>query len=146
LNLIKLANDALTKVRRRVTWDLRQRRGRKLDPEWANRRRLLTARERLSEKSFAKMWNQISAEDPSSQILSAWIAKEELRNSVPSARNVTVTYWGHASFPWLTGPWGTGGRLARSRDSVISSGHPRRASLRARRAQPSHGSRSTLSR
>ena len=40
-HLVKLANDALTKVRRRVTWDLRERRGRKIDPEWANRRRLL---------------------------------------------------------------------------------------------------------
>jgi hypothetical protein len=56
-----------------------QRRGRKLGPEWANRRRLLRARERLSEKGFAKMWNQIQAEDPSAHILSAWIAKEELR-------------------------------------------------------------------
>jgi transposase len=85
-HLVKLANDALTKVRRRVTWDLRDRRGRKLDPEWANRRRLLTARECLSDKSFAKMWNQISAEDPSSQILSAWIAKEELRTLLSTVR------------------------------------------------------------
>ncbi|MGH3971572.1 MAG: transposase, partial [Mycobacterium sp.] len=78
-HLVKLGNDAVTKVRRRVTWDLKDRRGRKLDPEWANRRRLLRGRERLSEKSFAKMWNAITAEDPSAQILSAWIAKEELR-------------------------------------------------------------------
>ncbi|MGH3596796.1 MAG: ISL3 family transposase, partial [Mycobacterium sp.] len=67
-HLVKLGNDALTKVRRRVTWDLRERRGRKLDPEWANRRRLLRARERLSQKSFATMWNAIIAEDPSGQI------------------------------------------------------------------------------
>ncbi len=78
-HLVKLANDAVTKVRRRVTWDLRDRRGRKLDPEWANRRRLLRARERLSDKSFVKMWNAIVEEDDSGQILSAWIAKEELR-------------------------------------------------------------------
>jgi hypothetical protein len=65
---VKLANDALTNVRRRVTWDLRDRRGRKRDPEWANRRRLLRARERLSKKSFATMWNEITAEDPSAQI------------------------------------------------------------------------------
>jgi transposase len=63
-HLVKLANDALTKVRRRVTWDLRERRGRKLDPEWANRRRLLRARERLSQNSFVKMWNRIQDEDP----------------------------------------------------------------------------------
>jgi transposase len=85
-HLVKLANDALTKVRRRVTWELHDRRGRKRDPEWANRRRLLTARERLSNKSFAKMWNRISAADPSAQILSAWIAKEELRTLCSTAR------------------------------------------------------------
>ena len=55
-------------------WDLRERRGGKLDPEWANRRRLLTARERLSNKSFVKMWNEINDADPTAQILSAWIA------------------------------------------------------------------------
>jgi transposase len=85
-HLVKSANDALTKVRRRITWDLRERRGRKLDPGWANRRRLLRARERLSQKSFAKMWNQISAEDPSAQILTAWIAKEELRTLLATVR------------------------------------------------------------
>jgi len=85
-NLVKLANDALSRVRRRVTWDLRDRRGRKIDPEWANRRRLLTARERLSGTSFAKMWNRISDEDPSAQILSAWIAKEELRTLLSTVR------------------------------------------------------------
>jgi transposase len=85
-HLVKLANDALTKIRRRVTWDLRDRRGRRIDPEWANRRRLLTARERLSHKAFAKMWNRIDAQDPSAQILSAWIAKEELRTLLSTMR------------------------------------------------------------
>jgi transposase len=78
-HLVKLGNDALTKVRRRVTWELRDHRGRKLDPEWANRRRLLRARELLSQSSFARMWNTIIDEAPSAQILSAWIAKDELR-------------------------------------------------------------------
>jgi transposase len=85
-HLVKLANDALTKVRRRVTWDLRDRRGRRIDPEWANRRRLLRARERLSDTSFAKMWNTIVSEDHSGQILSAWIAKEELRTLLSTVR------------------------------------------------------------
>jgi hypothetical protein len=85
-HLVALANDALTKVRRRVTWDLRDRRGRRIDPEWANRRRLLRARERLSDKSFAKMWNTIVSEDNTSQILSAWIAKEELRTLLSTVR------------------------------------------------------------
>src|SRR5690625_267333 len=85
-HLVKLANDAVTKVRRRVTWDLRDRRGRKLDPEWANRHRLLRAREHLSNKSFATMWNAITDEDPSGQILTAWIAKEELRTLLSIVR------------------------------------------------------------
>jgi transposase len=85
-HLVKLGNDALTKVRRRVTWDLRDRRGRKMDPEWANRRRLLRGRERLSGKSFAKMWNAIIDEDDTGQILSAWIAKEELRTLLSTVR------------------------------------------------------------
>jgi transposase len=85
-HLVKLANDALTKVRRRVTWDLRDRRGRRIDPEWANRRRLLRARERLSPNTFVKMWNRIQDEDPSAQILSAWIAKEELRTLLSTVR------------------------------------------------------------
>jgi transposase len=70
-HLVALANNALTTVRRRVTWDLRDRRGRRIDPE--NRRRLLRARERLSDNSFVKMWNAIVSEDDTSQILSAWI-------------------------------------------------------------------------
>lgn len=78
-----LANDALTAVRRRVTWAFHDRRGRKIDPQWANRRRLLTARERLSDKSFAKMRNRINAVDPRAQILSAWIAK---RSCAPCCR------------------------------------------------------------
>lgn len=78
-HLVKLANDALTGVRRRVTFDAHGRRGRKQDPEWANRRRLLTARERLSPRAFATMWNTLVDNDPSAQILAAYIAKEELR-------------------------------------------------------------------
>lgn len=88
-----LANDALTAVRRRVTWAFHDRRGRKIDPQWANRRRLLTARERLSDKSFAKMRNRINAVDPRAQILSAWIAKEELRTLLSTVRTGGTPTW-----------------------------------------------------
>lgn len=86
-HLVKLANDTVTKVRRRVTWELKDRRGGKIDPEWANRHRLLTARERLSDKNFAKMWNAIVDEDPTAQILSAYIAKEELRTLLSTVKS-----------------------------------------------------------
>jgi transposase len=85
-HLVKLANDTVTKVRRRVIWEQKGRRGRKIDPAWANRRRLLTAKEHLSPKAFATMWNSLIDSDPSGQILSAWIAKEELRALLALAR------------------------------------------------------------
>jgi transposase len=85
-HLVRLANDTVTTVRRRVTWELRNRRDRKVDPEWANRRRLLTGRERLRPKAFAAMWNELLTHDPTGQILAAWIAKEELRTLLASAR------------------------------------------------------------
>jgi len=78
-HLIMLANKAVTAVRQRVTRDLLGRRGRKMDPAWANRRLLLRGRERLSERALARMWNGCIDNDSSGQILSAWIAKEELR-------------------------------------------------------------------
>ena len=78
-HLILLANKAVTAVRQRVTRDLLDRRGRKTDPTWANRRLLLRGRERLSERALARMWNGCVDHDPTGQILSAWIAKEELR-------------------------------------------------------------------
>jgi hypothetical protein len=40
----------------------------------------------LSDTSFAKMWNAIVSEDDTSQILSAWIAKEELRTLLSTVR------------------------------------------------------------
>ena len=85
-HLDRLGNDMLTKVRRRVTWDNRDRRGRLVDPEWANRRRLLTARERLTPQQFAKMWNAVIDGDPTGQILAAYIAKEELRRLLALAK------------------------------------------------------------
>jgi hypothetical protein len=84
-HLVKLANDTVTKVRRRVTWENRDRRGRKADPEWANRRRLLTARERLPYQRFARMWNECMDADESGQVIAAWIAKEELRGLLATA-------------------------------------------------------------
>jgi transposase len=78
-HLILLANKAVTAVRQRVTREQLGRRGRKTDPAWANRRLLLRAHERLSDRALARLWNGCIDHDPSGQILSAWIAKEELR-------------------------------------------------------------------
>jgi transposase len=78
-HLVILANKAVTAVRQRVARDLLGRRGGKSDPPWAHRRLLLRGRERLSPAALARMWNGCIDHDPSGQILSTWIAKEELR-------------------------------------------------------------------
>jgi len=79
-HLVKLGNDMVTEVRQRTTREGRGRRGRARDPEWANRRRLLTAHERLSSHSFARMLNAlIDQDDLGLQVLRAYIVKEELR-------------------------------------------------------------------
>jgi transposase len=78
-HLVRLANQAVTRVRQRVTRQALGRRGTAKDPAWANRRRLLRGRERLSEQAYDRMWAEILAKETTGQLLAAWIAKEELR-------------------------------------------------------------------
>ena len=91
-HLVSLANKAVTEVRRRVTVDTTGHRGTAKDPIWAKRTRLLRAKERLSPEAFTKMWNGLIDNDPSGQILSAWIAKEELRKLLTLARTGGVRH------------------------------------------------------
>ena len=84
-HLVQLANQTVTAVRQRVTQQQLGRRGRRTDPVWANRRRLLRARERLSEQAFTRMWNDAVDNEPTGQLLGAWIAKEELRALLSTA-------------------------------------------------------------
>lgn len=82
-HLVQAANDMLTQVRQHVTREQRGRRGRKRDPEWAARRRLLTAHEKLTPDAFARLWNAlIDAGDPGIEILHAYTVKENFRQLV----------------------------------------------------------------
>ena len=85
-HLVRLANQTVTAVRQRVTRQTLGRRGRRSDPAWASRRRLLRGRERLSEQAFTQMWNDLVDAEPTGQLLGAWIAKEELRALLSTAR------------------------------------------------------------
>ena len=85
-HLVRLANQAVTAVRQRITRETLGRRGRRSDPAWASRRRLLRGRERLSEQAFTRMWNDLIDAEPTGQLLAAWIAKEELRALLATAR------------------------------------------------------------
>lgn len=79
-HLVALGNQMLTEVRQHATRAARGRRGRKKDPEWAARRRLLLGYERHNTESFTRMWNAlIEAGDPGIEILHAYTVKEQLR-------------------------------------------------------------------
>ena len=80
-HVVRLANDMLTQVRQRVIRENHGRRGRKIEPAWAARRRLLTGYERLRAESFTQMWNSlIDTGDEGVQIRLAYSVKEELRS------------------------------------------------------------------
>ena len=79
-HVVKLGNDTVAEVRRRVATGLRGRRGRASDPEWKVRNLLRRNTEDLSPRAFAKLWNTlVDLGEPGLTILKTWIAKEELR-------------------------------------------------------------------
>ena len=63
-HLVALANRAVTEYRRELAWARRGRRGRKIDPEWAQRNRLLRAAETLTDDEAAKMHDAMRARGP----------------------------------------------------------------------------------
>ncbi len=106
-HVVRLANQVLTEVRQRVTRQTTGRRGRATDPVWANRRKLMRGRERLSQQAFTTMWNALADGDVSNQIVITWIAKEELR-----ALLATATAAVSATTSPTTSPASTPGALA----------------------------------
>ncbi|WP_267896167.1 transposase [Intrasporangium calvum] len=80
-HLVALGNQMLTEVRQHATRQARGRRGRKKDPEWAARRRLLLGHERLTHDAFARLWNAlVDAGEPGAEVLHAYAVKERLRS------------------------------------------------------------------
>jgi len=85
-HLVRLASQAITRVRQRVTRQALGRRGTTRDPARANRRRLLRGRERLSDQAYERMRDEILAREHTGELLATWIAKEELRYLLALAR------------------------------------------------------------
>ena len=85
-HLVRLANQAVTKVCQRVTRQVLGRRGTTRDPARANRRRLLRARERLTREQFHRMGEEILTQEATGELLATWIAKEKLRYLLSLAR------------------------------------------------------------
>jgi transposase len=103
-HVVQLASKMVSLVRRRTTAEIRGRRGRATDPEWKARRRLLRNREDLTDEQFERMWNPLLDEGKTGQtLLTAWIAKESLRNLLALARTGASRHQiGQARWKFLT--------------------------------------------
>ena len=78
-HVVKLANSALDEVRRRVQNDTLGHRGRKDDPLYRCRRKLVMADERLDDRTRSKLLGLLEAGDPKGEVRNAWHAKEVVR-------------------------------------------------------------------
>jgi transposase len=78
-HLVRLANEAVTEVRQRVTREQHGHRGTHEQPAWVHRRMLLTAGDRLSARQRARLRAVLASDDPTNEIGAAWAVKERLR-------------------------------------------------------------------
>jgi transposase len=87
-HLVQLANATVTDVRRRVTMQVRGRRGRKRDREWELRNRLTRSAARMSGDLVAELEGELKGLPPriGLPILAAWNAKEDLLDLLATAR------------------------------------------------------------
>jgi transposase len=84
-HLVQLANLMLTRVRQRLVRDREQRRGRLVDPAWANRMLLLGGYHTLSARAKARLDWVFTVDDPTHELSAAWGVKEQLRRILHSS-------------------------------------------------------------
>jgi hypothetical protein len=80
-HVIRLANAALDEIRRRTQQTTTGHRGRRADPLYRIRRRLLASHDRLDPTGFARMLAWLDAGDPEGEVGAAYLAKELLRDT-----------------------------------------------------------------
>ena len=78
-HVIRLANQRLDEVRRRVQNETLGHRGRKEDPLYRIRRLLTAASERISDRGRTRLRGLLDAGDPHGEVRTAWHAKETVR-------------------------------------------------------------------
>lgn len=98
-HVVKLANQRLDEVRRRVQNETLGHRGHKHDPLYRSRRLLTKADERLDDRGRSKLLGLLDAGDPRSEVRTAWHAKETVRGIYaiddPDLAGEFVTRLGH---------------------------------------------------
>ena len=77
---MRLANDALDEVRRRVQQQTLGHRGHKHDPLYRARKLLVSASERVTDAGRVRLRGLLDAGDPYGEVRDAWHAKETLRS------------------------------------------------------------------
>ncbi len=86
-HVVQLANQALTEIRRRITVQIRGRRGRKGNREWELRNRLTRSAARMHGSELDPMVDDLQALGRIGKpILAAWNAKEDLLDLLALAR------------------------------------------------------------
>ncbi|MEV0382760.1 ISL3 family transposase [Nonomuraea sp. NPDC050643] len=87
-HIVQLANQAITEVRRRLTMQVRGRRGRKGNREWELRNRLTRSAARMHARQLDPMVDDLQALPArlGAPILAAWNAKEDLLDLLALAR------------------------------------------------------------
>ena len=78
-HLVQLANLMVTRVRQRLIREREQRRGRKIDPAWANRTLLLRGYDTLSASARTRLDTVFISDDATDELSAAWGVKEQLR-------------------------------------------------------------------
>ena len=79
-HVVRLANQRLDEVRRRVQNETLGHRGRKGDPLYRIRRLLTKAHERLDTHGESRLQGLLTAGDPYGEVRDAWYAKESVRD------------------------------------------------------------------
>ena len=97
---VRLANQALDEVRRRTQQTALGHRGRRGDPLYRIRRRLLAAHDRLSTEAYRRMVVLLESGDPSGEVAAAYLAKELLREvyattNVAEGRERLTCFYAH---------------------------------------------------
>jgi transposase len=96
-HVIRLGNQAIDDVRRRVQQQQLGHRGRRDDPLYGIRRQLLVAHERLSDTAWAKVVSALDEGDPHDEVGATYWAKELLRD-VFAARTRHEAHWRLVAF------------------------------------------------
>ena len=94
-HVVRLANDALDEVRRRVQNQTLGHRGHKHDPLYRARKLLVSASENITDNGRTKLRGLLDSGDPYGEVRDAWHAKETLRSIYDIADAAT----------WAPRPW-----------------------------------------